>query len=208
MAIFNFIKNLFTRSSRQAHVPNVPAPPGAGQAQFGPQGGQPVERHFERQVVFGTMIEAGWQEQAALDESGQLVEGRDNLYLRVGCGHLVAGFETIRKDDRTILGVGGICCFCQEELAKPLKRGEITPHEAELLSLYCTECAARCDGCGRNVCRRHCLTFAVGDGAEMHLCPECTTAAERKRLVGQITRGFLSAFIEKDGSQNTEEGHQ
>ena len=201
----NYIKNFFTRSSQQAHVPHVPAPPiSTQQPAFGFPDIQPVERHFERHQVPGTSIATGWQEEAVL-HAGQLIEGRDIFYLQLGCEHFVASID---RDDRhpSAAGIGGSCPYCREELGKALKQGQATPADAERLSLFCTSCAAACEGCGRkSICSRHCLPFENSDGAILRLCPQCTVAAERQKLVSRILGSFLAPFIDDSETPNNED---
>lgn len=207
MAILNFIKNLFARSSQGAHVPHTPMPPGAAQSSQPPTAGvRPVERHFERQVIAGIGMAPGWEEQAVLDQDDQLVQGRENLGYLAGCGHVVGGLQAVTKEDRKVLGVGGRCPHCQQELEERLKKGEVTQQEAEIASLYCSDCGAVCGGCGRrNLCSRHCLPFEAPDGTLIQLCPDCRTVAGRQKLVSQIARSLLLPFTDQPESQDTQE---
>ena len=201
----NYIKNLFVRSSQQAHVPHVPAPPiNTQQPAFGFPDTRPVEKHFERHLVPGTAIATGWQEEAVLHD-GQLVEGRDIFYLQLGCEHFVASIE---RDDQhpNAVGIGGSCPYCREELAKAIKQGQATPVDAERCSLFCTNCAAPCDGCGRkSICSRHCLPVKNSDGAILRLCPQCRVAAERQKIVSRILDSFLAPFIDDSETPNNED---
>ena len=200
MWLLAFIKSLFTRSSKQAHLPQAPMPPGyMGQPFSQPSDFQQVERHYSRELIVGTSIAAGWQEEAVLID-GQLVEGRDTFHIQLGCGHLVARLQSTSDGRNMQPGVGGTCPFCQLELAKPLEKGEITPPDAERLSLFCGACESWCDSCGRrSLCARHGLPFQVDEGL-VRLCPECRQAAEKQKFFKQVVRGILSPFTEDDGA--------
>ena len=201
MAILQLIKSLFLRSSTGANTANVPAPPSsAPQMPAGSSGAQSVERHFERHAVPGTSIETGWQEQAVLDQTGQLVEGREVLYLRTGCGHFVSHLDAPGPAAGQGAGIGGSCLFCRGELAAAFDRGEIPLTDVEILSLFCTSCAAPCDGCGRrNICCRHSLPVQTPDGRSIRLCPECREASAKKQFLDRVLRVCLMPFVEQDG---------
>ena len=121
--------------------------------------------------------------------TGELVTGRDVVYVPCGCGHLVSRIEPANSLGVVYRGVGGVCPLCQEEAADLLEQGQIDLYEAHAHGLVCSECIRRCDGCGLSVCARHCRPFDLGDGVAANLCAECTSAAGRKKFV----KGFLGA---------------
>jgi hypothetical protein len=200
MPILQYIKNFFVRSVQGASTPHVPAPPNAASQPTGAgQGVQPIERHYERHTIAGTPIELGFQEQALLDQTGQLVQGREFLYIRLGCGHLVSRLDTSGPAAGVGVAIGGTCPFCQSELAPSFEKGQIPLVEFETLSMFCANCAAPCDGCGRrNICCRHSLAVPAPDGRTVRLCPACREASGRKQLVNKILSIAIGPFVEPE----------
>ena len=192
--LFKIFANPFTRPNQG--VPAQAAPPAplspvphSTNPSFAPSQGQPIERNYEREYIYGTPIATGSEEHAMAAATGELVTGRDTVFIACGCGHLVSRIEPANSLDVVHRGVGGLCPCCEEEAASLLEQGQIDLFQARAHSMACSECIRRCDGCGRSVCARHCRPFDLGDGVAADLCPECASAAGRKKFV----KGFLGA---------------
>jgi len=192
--LFKIFANPFTRPNQgvpaQAATPAPLSPaPHSHAPSFAPSQGQPIERNYERHFIYGTPIATGSEEHAMAAATGELVTGRDVVYVPCGCEHMVCRIEPANRLGVVYRGVGGRCSICRQEAADLLEQGQIDLYEAHAHGLVCSECIRRCDGCGLSVCVRHCRPFDLGDGVAANLCPECTSAAGRKKFV----KGFLGA---------------
>ncbi|MFO8015116.1 MAG: hypothetical protein R6X20_17660 [Phycisphaerae bacterium] len=200
--LLRYLRSLFLRSSQNAATPTASTPPPSAPPtpaawQRTGQGVQPIETHYERHFAPGMGLELGNQERAILDGE-ELVEGRETIHQVLGCGHPVARFDAASEDGQPVQGVGGICPFCQAEQEQLLATGKTTPAQARLASCFCTECARACGNCGIAGCARHLLRVEMPDGTKPVMCPQCRTMAERKAFVRRVFGVVTAPFIEPE----------
>ena len=121
-----------------------------------------------------------------------------------GCGHHAFSQEEIVTETGVHRGIGGTCHDCSAEAKDKLARNEISLQQAERQSLYCTQCASHCDGCGRhNLCSRHTKLFTDADGQQQLLCPDCIAKADRKKFFKQTAAVFNWLLADDDKSSKS-----
>jgi hypothetical protein len=206
MAITSFASKLWNwlinRSPRNAAQPNPTAPSdqqASGQASA--YNNRPFETYIETQSIQGFQTKVGWQESGVKTPDGELFRSRETFALTLGCGHIVNQQQQADQQDRHVRGIAGICFYCQQELLKALIRGEITPFDAERLSLVCSDCG-KITISGQLCCPKHYTAIANPDGTVIYLGPEDVKEQERKQLTIRFFGPILDLFLE--GEPETE----
>jgi len=99
-----------------------------------------------------------------------------------------------------------MCWDCAAEAGDLVNRNALSAGQAEAMSLYCSQCASYCDGCGRhNLCTRHTKLFADSDDRQLRLCPQCSLKADRKKLFKQTIAAVSWLFAEDDKSSQAKQ---
>lgn len=220
MAMSNFASKLWNwlwnRSPHNAAQPNSAAP--SDQQPSGQDLASSVrtfETYIETQSIQGFFTKVGWKESGVKTPDDELYRTRDNSALLLGCGHLVGQQQQVDQQDRHIKGIAGICSYCFADMQKSLARGEITPFDAERLSLVCSDCG-KIAVSGQLCCPKHYARLIGPDGKEVYLGPDDIKKQEQHRLIAKVLGPVLDLFLEdgptaeqpkqqeKDNVQNTE----
>lgn len=194
---------LVNRSPQNAASPTPTAPPGqqpSGQASV--HSSRPFETYIETQSIQGFFTKVGWQESCVKTPDGELFRTRDNFALPIGCGHIARQQQPVDQPDRHIRGIAGICFYCQQDILKALSRGEITPFDAERLSLVCSDCG-KVTVSGQLCCPKHYARLIGPDGSEVYLGPDDIKKQDQNRLIAKMLGPILDLFLEE--GQTTEQ---
>ena len=206
----NLFKNWFARTPQQASQPYIPQPPEQTDPSSMPPRRQSQDQTPPNDVcyretvanerrIWGTSIVFGENSSVVMDNQQEAMEFHGQRSYILGSGRVVSHMEPTFVGDQLMPGVGGICYFCRLEALTALQSGLITPQEAELQSLFDTESASQCDGCGRrDVCTRHSRLYPAPDGQTMHLCVACAEAAQRGQWMRQALDILLQPFLEDE----------
>jgi hypothetical protein len=157
---------------------------------------RPFETYIETDSIQGFVTKVGWQESGVRTPDGELFRTRENFALPLGCGHIARQQQAVDQQDQHIRGIAGICYYCQQELLKALSRGEITPFDAERLSLVCSDCG-KITVSGQLCCPKHYARLAGPAGAEVYLGPEDIKKQEQNRLTSKMLGPILGLFLEE-----------
>lgn len=197
----NFASKLWTwlwnRSPQNAAQPNPTAP--SDQQPSGQDSAssvRPFETYIETQSIQGFFTKVGRQESGVKSPDGELLRTCDNSAVPIGCNHIVSQQQSVDQPDRHIRGIAGICFYCQQELLKALSRGEITPFDAERLSLVCSDCG-KITVSGQLCCPKHYARLIGPDGTEVYLGPDDIKKQEQSRIVAKVLRPVLDLFLEE-----------
>lgn len=188
---------LWNRSPQNAAQPNPTSPfeqQASGQASA--FSNRPFETYIEIQSIQGFVTKVGWQESGIKTPDGGLFRTRENFALPIGCGHIVNQQQQEDQENRHVRGIAGICFYCQQELLKALSRGEITPFDAERLSLVCSDCG-KITVSGQLCCPKHYARLTGPDGSEVYLSPDDMKKQEQSQMVAKVLRPVLDLFLEE-----------
>ena len=153
----------------------------------------PIETNIDEQPVPGTVTQSVCKEESLLQSpTGKLITLSHKRGIRCGCTHFIYTIEP----DGSQAGLGGQCPLCMLEAAQLLNQGSINLEQAEAMSLYCTQCSACCDTCGKSVCRRHIHQFVGLDSGVAYLCDACIKQSERDKLFKQALTIMFSPFLD------------
>jgi len=160
---------------------------------FDPAGGFiPIETNIDDQPVPGTVTQGVAIEERLLENpTGEIITFSRRKGIRCGCTHFVYSIDP----DGHQAGLGGQCPSCTAQAAQLLNQGVITLDQAEAMSLYCTQCSARCV-CGASFCRRHIHQFVNLDNSVIYLCDECLKHAEQDKFFKQALTIMFSPFLD------------
>lgn len=201
MSIFDLFRRRRGRSNA-APTPVVPHrrnpsdPPPADDL---PPGFTPIETQISGPYIPGTSTLIGQYARVGQMPNGELVTCERAVGVRGGCGHdIFSAHETVTQTG-IHRGIGGVCWDCAAEADELAKRAALSAGQAEAMSLYCSQCASHCDGCGRhNLCARHTKLSTDADGRQLRLCPKCSLKADRKKLFKQTISVLSWLFTEDD----------
>ncbi len=164
-----------------------------------PSGFVPIETQIFGQHIDGTTRWIGQDARVGQMPNGELVTCERTRGVRCGCGHIVYSVHETVTQTGIHAGIGGICWDCAAEADDLVRRNALSAGQAEAMSLYCSQCASHCDGCGRNnLCTRHTKLFTDADGRQLRLCPKCSLKADRRRLFRQTIAAVSWLFTEDD----------
>ncbi len=164
-----------------------------------PPGYTLIETQVRGQHIDGTGRWVGEDARVIQAPNNELITLERGRTIRCGCDHLASVLEEVITPSGVQRGVGGFCHDCDGEAQDLLRRGAISPAEAESRSMYCSRCGSHCDGCGRhNLCKRHTKLFKDADGQEQCLCPECLQKAARKKRFTQTVAAVARLLSEED----------
>jgi len=153
----------------------------------------PIEANINEQPVPGTVTQGvGTEERLLQTPVGGLITLSQKKGIRCGCTHFIYSIEP--NGERS--GLGGQCPKCSAQAAQLLNQGVIILDQAEAMSLYCSQCSARCDVCGTSVCRRHIHQFINLDNSVIYLCDECLKQAERDKFFKKTLTIMLTPFLD------------
>ena len=153
----------------------------------------PIETNSNEQPVPGTVTQGVSTEEKLLQTPiGEVITISRKKGIRCGCSHFIYSIEP----EGSQAGLGGQCMGCSAQAAQLLNHGVITLDQAEAMSLYCSQCSARCDACGTSVCRRHIHQFINLDNSVIYLCDECLKQAERDKFFKQALTIIVSPFLD------------
>lgn len=191
---------------RRRNITLPPPPTDAAQDSFNtPPGFTPIESSYDFQPISGTSLLIGRGSRVGQTSNGELVTCDQTKGVRGRCGHDIFVIDEIVTEQSIHRGIGGRCAFCTAEAAEMLRLNLITRQQAEELSLYCTQCASRCDGCRRtDICRRHAQEFEDADGKIMLLCPACIKKAELEKFFKKTMTLMLAPFADNKHKPPTE----
>jgi len=188
---------LVNRSPRDAAKPNVTSQSGQDvSTEPSSHNDNPFETYTENQYIQGMGVKVGWEEAGIRTHEGQLFRTRDNFALPIGCSHIVRQQQSVDQPDRHIRGIAGICFYCQQELLKALRRGEITPFDADRLSLVCSDCG-KITVSGQLCCPKHYARLTGPDGIEVYLSPDDIKKQEQNQLIAKVLGPVLDLFLEE-----------
>jgi len=158
----------------------------------------PIETLISGQDIDGTGKWIGQDARVGQMQSGEMVTCERVRGVRCGCNHFVYDVRPKITETGTYPGIGGVCHYCSLEAHDLANRNVIPTGQAEIMSLYCSDCASHCDGCGRrNLCIRHTRPFEDADGRQQQLCPECLKQARSKRMFKQ-TVAIVARLVAED----------
>jgi hypothetical protein len=150
-----------------------------------------IETSFQGTTIPGTSLQIGVMDKVLESESNGLIRLQEHIGKQFGCGNFV--FQT--TPNGTVPGLGGQCPFCLSEAMLALRSGLISAIQVHSLSLYCTNCASRCDACGKNMCRRHTIQSADSNGQVIRLCSDCHKAIQQNHMFQTALSIILGPFI-------------
>jgi len=152
-----------------------------------------IETNIDNQPIPGTITQSISKEERILQSpNGELITHSNKKGIHCGCGHLIYTIESNGQQP----GLGSRCPICAAQAVQLLNRGDVTLDQAEAMSLCCSKCSARCEGCGINVCRRHIHQFIGLDNSRAWLCDECVKQAERDKFFKQTLTIMFSPFLD------------
>jgi hypothetical protein len=156
LKFFKYVLQYFTRR-RQNLTVQQQQPNNALHNRFNSDPGcNPIETNIDEQLVPGTTTQSVCKEEQLLEApSGKLITHSSKRGIRCGCNHIIYSVES----SPTQPYLGGQCPLCTLKAVKLLNQGLIGLEEAEAMSLYCSRCSSRCDGCGISACRHHIHQF-------------------------------------------------
>jgi len=153
----------------------------------------PIETNIDEQPIAGTVTQSVCKEESLLQgPTGKPITLSHKRGIRCGCHHIIYSVEP----SPTQPGLGGQCPLCMLKAVKLQNQGLIGLEEAEAMSLYCSRCSSRCDGCGISACRHHIHQFINLDNSVIYLCDECLKQAERDKLFKQALTIMFSPFLD------------
>jgi hypothetical protein len=150
-----------------------------------------IESSHELISIPGTELQMGMIEKLLETASGGLIRVQQKIGIRFGCGDF--GFQAIPEGP--IPGLGGQCPHCLNEAMLSLRLGLISAMQVNSLSLYCSNCASRCDSCGRKLCRRHTSQYLDPSGQRILLCPDCLKHMQQDRAFQSALSIVFAPFI-------------
>jgi len=156
----------------------------------------PIESTFNVQPIPGTTCSLGTIEKV-LQNMDELITSNQRIGVCCGCGHHIFNVEEKVTQHGVQRGLGGQCSYCALEAAEYLNQNLISLQQAEEHSLYCSQCASYCDGCGRrNICIRHARPFQSLDSSVLLLCPDCLRMAEQDKFFKKTLAMMLAPFVD------------
>lgn len=159
----------------------------------------PIETQISGQDIDGTGRWVGQDARVGQEPDGHVIMCERGRGLRCGCNHFIYDVQPKQTATGAYPGLGGVCHYCRLEADDLVRRDLISPSQAEVMSLYCSDCASYCGGCGRrDLCSRHTARFQDADGTEQRLCPDCLKQARSKRMFKQTVAVVMSLFAEDD----------
>jgi hypothetical protein len=188
------------RSPKNAAIPDVRPHP-AGDTENTPQtpGVQPIETNMESQSFIGLLARLGKQENLFRSPDGELVRASDQTWILLGCGHVAGQVQAIDEKHRHIRGIAGICARCLRENQRLLEKRQISPFDAERLSLVCTDCA-KITVSGQLCCPRHYTAMTAPDGSVAYLDTEQAEEIERQDTIRRAL-GIANLLFGEDEPQ-------
>lgn len=194
----SMLSHMFRRSNRNATEPKPMYEP-PEQPCRGHNGClKPIETSIETQSVIGLFHQSGHVDDAAQGPDGELVASRDNRQsILAGCGH-IAQLQDSVTDQNQYPRIAGVCAYCLAENAELVEREEISPLEAERLSLICSDCG-KVTTSGLLCCPRHYTVIERPAGKIIYLDPQEAKQLKRKET---LARGqeILMLLFGQDGS--------
>lgn len=200
--IINFLKYIidyFKRRRNTVTVNQIQAEGSSSQdAHTLPPGWVPIELFCDMQPIPGKItLEVGTIARVLQTPSGEIVTGIQKKGIHCGCGHHIYIIDRVVTAESIHPGLGGQCPFCVQETAELYNQNLISLQQVEEMSLYCSQCAGRCDICRRNnICVRHTRQFEVLDGSVLSLCPECQVKAENDKFFKKTIAFMLLPFVD------------
>lgn len=194
----NYLKDLLTRSPLTAGTPHVPHPPEKEVRHSLQDGGDPFyqETNADMETIAGTEISFGTAETTTVDQNGNTTRTRRRVGHILGDGRLVMSLEPRIDNGQKRPGVGSLCRFCLAEAIPEFEAGLISHETLQRRSLFSTDSAAQCEGCGhKDICDPHCRPLKRFDGTQPRLCPDCRKAAVREDCDQRSQHLLLSPFI-------------
>jgi len=200
MSFKTILQKLLSRKMPPAHLPYIPTPPlhqphaSTSPNQF-PHDGASIDNSYvetetEIHTIAGTDIGFGTQKIVQVDSGGQAKDISQTQSHIVGSGKIVNKVEDI----------AGVCKFCQAIAMEQLQAGQISPQQAQLLSLYDKNSAAICNVCGIQGCVRHIISIPTEDGI-LAMCEACRLQLKKQLRKRKIIGFLLSPFVETENPE-------
>lgn len=183
-------KSLFERSPANTSAPHVQA-----QAYDAMAAGQVIERNMEMESAVGLSLRIGRIQSLLRGEHGELIRVSEQKPCLLGCGHIISQLQPEDRQGCHIRGLAGPCAFCLRDYSQGVQKGQISPSDAERLSLVCTDCA-RMTSSGVLCCPKHYTTVMAPDGSERYVDPDGAAQLRRQETVSKAFAVFLSLFQE------------
>lgn len=198
---------LINRSPRNAATPDVQSHPvGDASGPVIPSGSEPIEIILQTESITGMQSEVGSIESFLKGPDGQLIRANRKFAILLGCEHAVTQLQAVDQQDRHIRGIAGRCFYCTSQYQEQLKKGKITPFDAERLSLVCTDCG-KVTTSGLLCCPKHYTAVTNPDGTIAYLGPEELRETKMRDTFRMILSPIVSLFIE-NGSSAIQTGQQ
>jgi hypothetical protein len=185
-------KYLFERSPRATSTPNVQP-----QAPDPVASGQPIERNLDMQSAVGLLLRVGRIENLLRGDEGELIRAHEHKSCLLGCGHIITQLQPEERDGCHIRGLGGPCAYCLRENTGRLDKGELSPFDAERLSLVCSDCA-KMTSSGVLCCPRHYTAVTAADGSEQYVDRDGAVQLKRQRTIAKAFGLVRSLFGEEE----------
>ena len=196
MTIRSWFSSFFASPQQQDRPRPDPRPQGRPAVDL-PPGSTPIESIFDMQQIAGTSHHIGNMSRIFETPGDELVTANLQTGARLGCNHFVYSVEPRQTPAGLQPGIAGACHFCLLGTIEALEQGLISQQEAELLPLYCSDCASMCRSCHRpNVCIGHTYLYDIGDGHMLIVCPDCYLAAERTNTIRRVITGLVYPFLD------------
>lgn len=101
-------------------------------------------------------------------------------------------------------GIAGKCFYCDAEYQKLSQKGQISPFDAERLSLVCADCG-KITLSGQLCCPKHYTAVLNPDGTTTYLSPEDTEEQNRQNTIKNILGSMAQLFGKETSEQNIQD---
>lgn len=201
MKIWEYI---FRRSPQNAAKPDVgyenPEITGGSASAVG----QPLETNARFESILGFCTKVGSIDSAAKGPYRDLITVHNHQSILAGaCNHVVTQIQSVDTEQHHVRGLAGPCVCCTHENQQRLQKGEISPPDAERLSLVCSDCG-KITTSGLLACPRHYTAVAGPDGKTIYLDPEEAKQLKRKETLSR-SLGALKFLFGQDVTQREEQ---
>jgi hypothetical protein len=151
-----------------------------------------IEATYQLTSIHGIPpLQIGPTDRVLESETDGLTRIQQQNGIQPGCGDIVLQ----ASPNGTIPGLGGQCIDCLEEAVLKNQQGLISVEQVYIMSLYCSNCASRCDACGKNMCRRHTIQSADPDGRTIRLCSNCHKTIQQNRILQSALSVVFGPFM-------------
>jgi len=195
MSIWNYI---FRRSQQNAAKADARYnPPEDTLDGCTPGVGQRIETNLETESIQGLFTRFVSVDGAIKHRDGQLITTRNTIAVLLGCSHVVTQLQAVDQEDQHIRGIAGKCYYCDEEIQPLIRKGQISPLDAERLSLVCSDCG-KITVSGRLCCPKHYAAITNPDGTTVYLGPKDVQEQQRQSTVKMVLDSVASLFGQVD----------